>query len=57
VLPRWADRVRPGGRVVVIVPGPIAPPGPEWTSVVRASVRVHRSLTREFRVFERTGAT
>jgi tRNA (guanine10-N2)-dimethyltransferase len=57
VLPRWAERVRPGGRVVVVLPGPIEPLGPEWTSRLRATVRVHRSLTREFRVFERAGAT
>ncbi|HTW40424.1 MAG TPA: RsmD family RNA methyltransferase [Thermoplasmata archaeon] len=57
VLPRWAERVRPGGRIVIVVPGPIDVPGPEWTSVLRATVRVHRSLTREFRVFERSGAT
>jgi tRNA (guanine10-N2)-dimethyltransferase len=57
VLPRWAARVRPGGRVVVIVPGPIEPPGPDWVSTLRVPVRVHRSLTREFRVFERAGAT
>jgi putative methyltransferase (TIGR01177 family) len=54
VLPRWADRVVRGGRVVVVVPGPISPPGPEWHSVLGVSVRVHRSLTREFRVFERS---
>jgi tRNA (guanine10-N2)-dimethyltransferase len=53
VLPRWASRVRPGGRVVVVVPGPLEPPGTEWASVLKVSVRVHRSLTREFRVFER----
>ena len=57
VLPRWADRVRPGGRVVVVVPRPIAPPGPGWESRLAVPVRVHRSLTREFRVFERSGPT
>ncbi|MGA8543273.1 MAG: DNA methyltransferase, partial [Thermoplasmata archaeon] len=53
VLPRWADRVRPGGRLVVIVPAPVSPPGSDWHAVVRVPVRVHRSLTREFRVYER----
>ncbi len=57
VLPRWAARVRPGGRIVVIVPGPVSPPGPEWALVLAVPVRVHRSLTREFRVYERVGAT
>jgi putative methyltransferase (TIGR01177 family) len=56
VLPRWASRVRPGGRLVVIVSTPIQDPGPEWHSVVSVPVRVHRSLTREFRVYERTGS-
>lgn len=57
VLPRWAVRVRPGGRVVVIVPSQMPDLGPEWRSVVRIPVRVHRSLTREFRVYERAGVT
>jgi putative methyltransferase (TIGR01177 family) len=57
VLPRWAERVRPGGRLVVIVPGPIDPPGEEWTSVLDVTVRVHRSLSRVFRVFERFAVT
>ncbi|MGI0072031.1 MAG: TRM11 family SAM-dependent methyltransferase [Thermoplasmata archaeon] len=53
VLPRWAARVRPGGRLVVVVSAPVRSPGPEWRSVVAVPVRVHRSLTREFRVYER----
>ncbi|MGA8302079.1 MAG: DNA methyltransferase, partial [Thermoplasmata archaeon] len=57
VLPRWAARVRPGGRLVVIVPAPVEDPGPEWHSVVTVPVRVHRSLTREFQVYERAGVT
>jgi tRNA (guanine10-N2)-dimethyltransferase len=57
VLPRWAARVRPGGRLVVIVPSPVRGPGPGWRSVVNIPVRVHRSLTREFRVYERAGVT
>jgi tRNA (guanine10-N2)-dimethyltransferase len=56
VLPRWAARVRPGGRVVVIASTPIQGPGPDWETVVSVAVRVHRSLTREFRVYERTGS-
>jgi tRNA (guanine10-N2)-dimethyltransferase len=57
VLPRWAARVRPGGRIVIIVSAPIRDPGPEWRAVVTVPVRVHRSLTREFRVYERAGPT
>jgi putative methyltransferase (TIGR01177 family) len=52
-LPAWADRVRPGGRVVVVLPGGPDPLGPPWTRVVSVPDRVHRSLTREFRVYER----
>jgi tRNA (guanine10-N2)-dimethyltransferase len=53
VLPRWADRVRPGGRVVVIVGDDSEPLPLPWTRTVSVRVRVHRSLTREFRVYER----
>ena len=54
VLPRWAARVRPGGRLVVIASFAVEPPGADWRPVVSVSVRVHRSLTREFRVYEKT---
>ena len=57
VLSRWAGRVRPGGRVVVVTPGPAYSPGSEWRAVLDVPVRVHRSLTREFRVYERGPAT
>ena len=57
VLPRWAERVRPGGRVVVILGGPSVPLGPPWECCTAIPVRVHRSLTREFRVYRRPGAT
>ncbi len=53
VLPRWAERVRAGGRVVVVLPGGPDPLSPPWRRVVSVPVRVHRSLTREFRVYER----
>ncbi len=53
VLPRWADRVRDGGRVAVVLPGGPDPLGAPWRRVVGVAVRVHRSLTREFRVYER----
>lgn len=52
-LPRWADRVRPGGRVVLVVPGGEDPLRPPWRRMASIPDRVHRSLTREFRVYER----
>jgi putative methyltransferase (TIGR01177 family) len=53
VLGRWQARVRPGGRVVVLSPGgPPLLPSP-WTEEDRVPVRVHRSLTREFRRYRR----
>ncbi|HUI38863.1 MAG TPA: DNA modification methylase, partial [Thermoplasmata archaeon] len=55
VLPRWAEKVRAGGRVVVVLPGGPDPLGPPWRRVYSIPDRVHRSLTREFRVFERPG--
>ncbi len=57
VLPRWAARVRPGAGSVVIVPAPVTAPGADWRLAVSVPVRVHRSLTREFRVYERAGIT
>jgi tRNA (guanine10-N2)-dimethyltransferase len=53
VIPRWAERVRPGGRVVLVVAGGEDPLSAPWQRVVSVPVRVHRSLTREFRVYER----
>ena len=53
ILPRWADRVRTGGRVVVVQPEGAPPLPVPWEIRVAVSVRVHRSLTREFRVYER----
>lgn len=57
VLPRWAARVGPNGRIVVITPGPPVALGPEWEERLHVAVRVHRSLTRNFRVYERAGLT
>jgi tRNA (guanine10-N2)-dimethyltransferase len=56
VLARWAPAVRPNGRVVVVVPGGPDPLGPPWRRVGTVADRVHRSLTREFRVYARDGA-
>jgi tRNA (guanine10-N2)-dimethyltransferase len=54
VLPGWASRVREGGRVVVVVPGGPDPLTAPWRRKLSIPVRVHRSLTREFRVYERS---
>jgi tRNA (guanine10-N2)-dimethyltransferase len=53
VLPRWAERVVPGGRIVLIGPGGDDPLGDPWKRVLAIPDRVHRSLTREFRVYRR----
>jgi len=53
VIPRWADRVRPGGRLVVVSPGGEDAVGRPWHRELSVPVRVHRSLTREFRVYAR----
>jgi putative methyltransferase (TIGR01177 family) len=53
VVGRWAEAVVPGGRLVVVLPGGPDPVGPPWTCVASVADRVHRSLTREFRVYER----
>lgn len=52
-LPRWAELVRPGGRVVVVVPGGPDPLPPPWIRETSVIDRVHRSLSREFRVYRR----
>jgi tRNA (guanine10-N2)-dimethyltransferase len=53
VLPRWADHVRPGGKVVVVLPGGPDPLPAPWVRTLCVPDRVHRSLTREFRVYRR----
>ncbi len=57
VLARWAGRVRPGGRIVVVLGDGSDPLGPEWVRLAAIPARVHRSLTRVFRVYQRPGAT
>ena len=54
-LPAWAEGVRPGGRIVLVVPGGEDPLPPPWQRRVCVPHRVHRSLTREFRVYRRAG--
>lgn len=53
VLAHWSSYLVPGGRVSVVVPAEAPRFLPEWNAVVRVRVRAHRSLTREFRVYER----
>ncbi len=53
-LARWAERIRPDGCAVVITPGgPPSLPSP-WVEEVRVPVRVHGSLTRQFRRYRRS---
>lgn len=52
-LASWATRVRPGGRMVVVGPGPALTLPEGWALTVELPDRVHRSLTRMFRVYER----
>lgn len=55
VLPRWAEAVRPGGKVVVILGAESDPLGGAWRRELAVPVRVHRSLTRRFCVYGRAG--
>ena len=55
VLPPWAQRLAPGGRLVVILPGGPDPVPEPFHRVLSVRERVHRSLTREFRVYARHG--
>ncbi|MGI0053246.1 MAG: TRM11 family SAM-dependent methyltransferase [Thermoplasmata archaeon] len=54
VLPAWAERVAPGGCIVLIGPDGPDPLPPPWRATISVADRVHRSLTRQFRVYERT---
>ena len=53
VLARWQARVAPGGAIVVLSPGGPVSLEPPWEEEQRLPVRVHRSLTREFRRYRR----
>jgi SAM-dependent methyltransferase len=55
VVPRWADRLRRGAFAVIVLPGGADPLAPPWERILAVPVRVHRSLTREFRVYRRAG--
>lgn len=53
VLPAWAGRLSPTAYAVVILPGGPDPLVDPWRRRLAVPVRVHRSLTREFRVYRR----
>ena len=55
VVGHWAPAIRPGGRLVVVVPGGPDPVASPWRRILAIPDRVHRSLRREFRVYERVG--
>ena len=57
VLERWSDRLTDNGRVVVVVPSGLSPGALPGTPRFRVPVRVHRSLTREFCLYEKAGLT
>lgn len=57
VLGRWSERLAPDGRILVIAPAGRLSPDLPGTLRFRFPVRVHRSLTREFFLFERAGLT
>ncbi len=54
VIDRWSERLTPDGRVLLIVPSGGPPLGTPGAPRFRIPVRVHRSLTREFCLYERT---
>ncbi len=53
VVARWWDRLTPDGRLALVLPSGPALPNVPGTLRFRIPVRVHRSLTREFCLFER----
>ncbi len=54
-VPRWGERLSAGGRVVLVVPSGAEALASPFELRLAVAVRVHRSLTREFRVYERAG--
>ena len=54
VLPLWAARVRPEGRIVIVSAAEVDVLGDAWTRRVSVPVRQHRSLTRIFSLYERS---
>jgi tRNA (guanine10-N2)-dimethyltransferase len=54
-LASWTDRVRPGGHLGIVVPTGVSVPSLDARLELAIPQRVHRSLTREFRVYVRVG--
>ena len=52
-LAAWTDRIRPGGRLALVVPEGEEAPAVDARLEQAIPQRVHRSLTREFRVYVR----
>jgi len=57
VTARWAERSTPDGRLLAILPAGDEPAEVPGTLRYRIPVRVHRSLTREFRLYEHSRST
>ncbi len=57
VLPAWTPFLSPAARVSVVLPGGPDPLEDPWRRTVSVPDRVHRSLTREFRVYRRPSPT
>jgi hypothetical protein len=57
VMGRWSERLVPDGRLLLIAPEGVQAHPKSCALRFRVAVRVHRSLTREFRLYERTGLT
>jgi tRNA (guanine10-N2)-dimethyltransferase len=53
-MPAWGDAVGPEGRIVLVVAGGPDPLPRPWRRELCVVDRVHRSLTREFRVYRRS---
>jgi len=51
----WTEKVRPGGRLGIVVPNGVPLPALDARLELTIPQRVHRSLTREFRVYVRGG--
>jgi len=57
VMGRWSERLTRDGRLLVIAPAGFAVHDVPGVLRFRVAVRVHRSLTREFCLYERAGVT
>jgi len=57
VMGRWSECLATDGRLLLIAPEGLGADRIPGTLRFRIAVRVHRSLTREFRLYERAGVT